>query len=112
MIRFMLRSITALGLFLIMIAAFVTDAFTADLTSTIESRPDGTVQIQFRARRGVYGDGDNVLVGREPHQWTVDGTCCDTYQNGPVFVELRVRRRQVVDIDVRVGGEPGHGRAG
>jgi HEAT repeat protein len=59
---------------------------------------EGKVRLSFTARPGVCGNGRNIMTSRSTDDW--ESTC----EGGPVRVVLRVRNREVIDLDTYVGG--------
>lgn len=75
-----------------------------DLSGRVATAPDGWVRMTYEAREGVCGNGrwisfdnDQVRVDHEGRR-----IVCE---EGPVRVELEVRRGEVVDLDAMVAGE-------
>jgi HEAT repeat protein len=74
---------------------------TGDVARRIAAAPDGSIRFSYAAREGVCGDGHHISIHHDtegPRDWT----CHD----GPVWVEVEKSGRQVVDLDMWVGGAP------
>ncbi|HKK70130.1 MAG TPA: HEAT repeat domain-containing protein [Candidatus Krumholzibacteria bacterium] len=87
-----MRRLCILALFLI-----CTGAQAATLADAIATADDGWLHLQYATREGVRGNG---------HDLTIDGSDNWTrnLDDGPAYVQLRVRDGRVVDVDVTVGG--------
>jgi hypothetical protein len=71
----------------------------ATLSEAIETTDDAWVHFHYPTREGVRGDGDTLTIDS-------DGRWSRNLDDGPAFVQLRVRDGRVVDVDVTVGGRP------
>ncbi|MDX1394118.1 MAG: HEAT repeat domain-containing protein [Gemmatimonadota bacterium] len=80
------------------------EAVGQDLRAAIEGAPDGYVRFEYATRPGVCGDGDYISID-EGRVWrggsNRDERRCE---DGPARIELRISGREVVDLDVEVGG--------
>jgi hypothetical protein len=77
------------------------------LADAIESSDEGNLYFSFETREGVWGDGHTLTIhnGNE-HSYMSrhDYRGLDRLTEGPGRVWLRIRRGEVVDIDLEVGG--------
>lgn len=69
------------------------------LADRIAQAPNGTVVIEFAARPGVCGNGDNVTINRSDREWS-RGWC----EPGPVRVLLAKDRGEITRFKTTVGG--------
>ncbi len=67
------------------------------LADAIETTDDGWIHLRYATREGVRGDGSNLTIDG-------DGNWTRNLDDGPAYVQLRVRDGRVVDVDVTVGG--------
>lgn len=90
-------------------------ALPAQAAGTLRTRIDaagtGTVQFQYAARPGVYGDGNNMMISRDRNGRRSDGDWCLRCMNGPVRVEMTLRNREVRRLELSVGGPVPRGGA-
>lgn len=95
--RLAARLLAAIGLLAVPTGA-AAPAAAQSLAERVRGAPDGLARMEFEAREGVCGNGRNIQrVSRE-------GTCRCACEEGPVRVEMRVRRGEVTGLELRVGG--------
>lgn len=78
------------------------------LADAIESNDDGNFYFSFETRADVWGDGHSLTIYTDDDDRTYMNGRHDRERNrlteGPGRVWLRIRRSEVVDIDLEVGG--------
>jgi hypothetical protein len=94
--RLDMRTGAALGALLLGLGSAA--AAQQSLAARIDAAPDGAVRFSFASRKGVCGNGRNIITQRDTDDW--EGTC----ESGPVRVVLTRRDRRVTDIETYVGG--------
>ena len=77
------------------------------LADAIESGDEGNFYFSFETREGVWGDGHTLTIHSDDDSMYMSGRQ-DRWRNqlteGPGRVWLRIRRGELVDIDLEVGG--------
>jgi hypothetical protein len=77
------------------------------LADAIENNDEGSFYFSFETREGVWGDGHTLTIHSYDDNMYVSGRH-DRWRNqlseGPGRVWLRIRRGEVVDIELEVGG--------
>ncbi len=99
-------AVCSMGAALLVLPPTVNGQSLADRVGDVE---EGKVRMSFAARAGVCGDGHNSVSFRDGRGWNIGHAEQDedwerVCEHGPVRVVLRVRQREVIDVDTYVGG--------
>ena len=95
------------ALLIILLLSIPSLAAAGPLADAIESTDEGRLYFSFETKEGVWGDGhtltihsddDSVYLSGRHNRWRNQLT------EGPGRVWLRIRRGEVIDIDLEVGG--------
>lgn len=81
-----------------LLCIFTASAHANRIEDAVASMDEGRIYLEFASREGVYGDGRNVITHGD-HDFTCD---CE---EGPARVRIRMRRGEIRDLKVTVGGQ-------
>lgn len=95
-----MRSRVLLGATALVVALPAT-ASSQSVAQRVAAAPDGQLTMQYAAREGVCGDGDNIHISMYGDEEKSRPLTC---QRGPVRVRLTIERGRVTDVDTEVGG--------
>lgn len=83
-------------------------AYGQSIADAVDDVGDGKVRMSFAARPGVCGDGYSSISMNGGRGWHIRRGHSDDWdvecEHGPVRVVLRVRDREVTEVDTYVGG--------